>query len=49
MCARATDIVSELTAAIANKQTIRQLNAVVRPHPTFNEAIKSAVSSALTV
>ena len=43
MCARASDIVSELSSAIANKLTIHQLSAVIRPHPTFTEAITEAV------
>lgn len=43
MCARASDFVSELSAAIVGKQTIHQLAAVIRPHPTFSEAITEAV------
>lgn len=43
MCARASDIVSELSSAIVNKLTIHQLEAVIRPHPTFSEAITEAV------
>ena len=43
MCARASDIVSELSSAIANKLTIHQLGAVIRPHPTFSEAVTEAI------
>ena len=43
MCARASDIVSELSSAIVNKVTIHQLEAVIRPHPTFSEAVTEAV------
>ena len=43
MCSRASDLVSELSSAIVNKLTIRQLSAVIRPHPTFAEAVTEAV------
>ncbi len=43
MCARASDIVSELSSAIVNKLTVRQLSSVIRPHPTFTEAVTEAV------
>lgn len=43
MCARATDLVSELSTAIVNKLTATQLAAVIRPHPTFTEAVTEAV------
>lgn len=43
MCARASDLVSELSSAIVNKLTVRQLLAVIRPHPTFTEAVTEAV------
>lgn len=43
MCARATDMVGELAAAIVNRLTRRQLAAVIRPHPTFAEGIAEAV------
>jgi len=47
MCARATDLVSELAAAIVNQLTVHQLAAVIRPHPTFTEGITEAVEDAL--
>lgn len=46
MCARATDLVSELATAIVNKLTIHQLASVIRPHPTFTEAVTEAVEDA---
>jgi dihydrolipoamide dehydrogenase len=42
MCERATDMISELTTAVANKLTAEQMLKVMRPHPTFNEAISEA-------
>ncbi|MEF9853085.1 MAG: dihydrolipoyl dehydrogenase [Hydrogenoanaerobacterium sp.] len=47
MCERATDIISELTTAVVQGITARQLTAVVRPHPTFTEAVTEAVDDAL--
>lgn len=47
MCARATDLIGELTTAIVNGLTVCQLAAVIRPHPTFGEGIGEAVESAL--
>lgn len=43
MCARATDMISELADAIKNGLTLQQMAGVVRPHPTFAEAIGEAV------
>ncbi len=43
MCARASDLISELTSAIVNKLTLQQLIAVIRPHPTFTEAVTEAL------
>ncbi len=43
MCARATDIVSELSTAIVNGLTCAQLTSVIRPHPTFCEGVTEAV------
>ena len=42
MCARATDIITELTCAIANKLTAQELTSVIRPHPTYAEGITEA-------
>jgi len=43
MCARATDLIAELTTAVAHKLTARQLAQTVRPHPTFSEGVTEAV------
>lgn len=43
LCPRATDMIGELATAIANGLTSRQLMYAMRAHPTFNEAIASAV------
>lgn len=46
MCARATDLISEFTTAIVNKLTSEQLSSVIRPHPTYVEAVTEAIESA---
>lgn len=46
MCARATDLISELSTAIVNKLTISQLASVIRPHPTFTEGVTEAIEDA---
>lgn len=46
MCARATDLISELSTAVANGLTIHQLGKVIRPHPTFTEGVTEAVEDA---
>jgi len=43
MCERATDMISELSEAIANKLTANQLLIAMRPHPTFEEALTDAL------
>lgn len=43
MCARATDLIGELSTAIVNRLTIKQLGTVIRPHPSFTEGIAEAV------
>ncbi len=43
MCERATDMVSQLTAAVVNGLTADQLLRVMRPHPTFDEGIGEAL------
>lgn len=45
MCCRATDLVSEFSTAIVNKLTSKELANVIRPHPTFTEAVTEAVES----
>ncbi len=39
LCDRATDMVSELTTAIANGLTVPDMASVIRPHPTYSEGI----------
>lgn len=46
MCARATDLISELTTAVSLGLTRQQLARTMRPHPTFCEGITEAVESA---
>ncbi len=43
ICARATDMIGEFTAAIVNGLTVKDMTAVIRPHPTYNEAVTEAV------
>lgn len=45
MCPRATDMIGELATAIANGLTSRQLMYAMRAHPTYNEAISTAVEN----
>ncbi|MFA5561527.1 MAG: dihydrolipoyl dehydrogenase [Eubacteriales bacterium] len=42
MCSRATDMIAELSLAIANGLTREQLASVIHPHPTFSEGIFEA-------
>ncbi len=43
LCDRATDMVSEFAAAIVNELTVKELASVIRPHPTYSEAITEAL------
>ena len=43
MCERATDMISEFTQALCAGLTVGDLARVIRPHPTFSEAISDAV------
>lgn len=43
MCAHATDMIGELSTAIANKLTVAQLLKAMKAHPSFNEAIAEAL------
>ena len=45
MCATASDIVSQLSVAIAQGLTATQLLRTIRPHPTFEEALTEALAS----
>lgn len=43
MCARATDMISQFTQAIAQKMTVKDLSQIIFPHPTFSEAIGKVI------
>lgn len=43
LCDRATDMVSEFATAMVNGLTTKDLGAVIRPHPTYSEAVTEAV------
>ena len=45
MCERATDMISQLTAAMANGLTVKQMLGFIRPHPTFEEALGAALEA----
>ena len=44
MCCRATDMVNELSLAIAQGLTAQDIASVVHPHPTFGEGIMEAAA-----
>ena len=46
MCPRATDMIAELTTAVVNGLTSRQLLSALRPHPTFVEGVSEAIEAA---
>ena len=43
LCDRATDMVGEFASAIVHELTVKDMAAVIRPHPTYSEAITEAV------
>lgn len=43
MCARATDMIGEFALALANRLTVEQMAAAIRPHPTFSEGISEVL------
>ena len=43
MCERATDMISQLTVAMANGLTVKEMLKSIRPHPTFEEALGAAL------
>ena len=45
LCERATDMIGEFASAIVNCLTLAQLASVIRPHPTFNEAVGELLRS----
>lgn len=45
VCARATDMISEMATAIANGLTAEQLRLAMRAHPTYSEGIGAAIDN----
>lgn len=45
ICDRATDLISEITLAIANRLTKDDLLKAIRPHPTLSEGISEALEA----
>lgn len=43
MCMNSTDMISEISVAIANHLTVRQMLLSMRPHPTYEEALSEAL------
>lgn len=46
LCDRATDMIGEFAAAISLGLTSKEMASVIRPHPTYSEAITEAVEDA---
>ena len=42
LCDRATDMIGELALAVSKKVTYKELGSIIRPHPTYEEAITEA-------
>ena len=47
ICPRATDMIGEMTTAIANGLTAKQLSMAMRAHPTYSEGIGAAIEDAM--
>lgn len=47
MCQNSTDMISQISQAIANHMTAEQLLLAMRPHPTFEEAMSEALEDLL--
>ena len=45
MCQHASDMISQISAAMVNRQMAEQLRAVMRPHPSFEEAMTEALDN----
>jgi len=43
MCEHSTDMISQISQAMVNHLTVEQLLMVMRPHPTFEEAMTEAL------
>jgi len=44
MCPSSTDMISQISEAMANHMTAAQLLLAMRPHPTFEEALTEALT-----
>ncbi len=44
MCPNSTDMISQISEAMANHMTVSQLLLAMRPHPTFEEALTEALA-----
>lgn len=47
MCEHSSDMISEISAAIANHLTVDDMLRVMRPHPSFEEALSEALEDLL--
>ena len=47
LCDRATDMIGELSSAMVNGLTAEALLRVIRPHPTYGEAVTEALEDAI--
>ena len=45
MCQHASDMISQISAAMVNRQTVENLRRVMRPHPSFEEAMIEALDA----
>ena len=45
MCQHASDMISQISAAMVNYQTAEELRRVMRPHPSFEEAMTEALDA----
>ena len=48
MCQHASDMISQISTAMVNHLTAEQLLSVMRPHPSFEEAMAEAVENLIT-
>ena len=45
LCPHASDMISQISAAMVNQQTVEDLRRVMRPHPSFEEAMTEALDN----
>lgn len=48
MCENATDMISQISEAVANGMTAEQLMYAMRPHPTFEESLSDALTDLIS-